>query len=208
MSQVSQASQVSGLSRFFRVAPFDASVFLSTLVFIGALGFFAVRCVLAYAGGHDPDNFDLGASVLLTVIIAYAFVRSVKGYRLGNGELVIERLGPGRLHIALGDIESAEIGEDLGSFVRSNFLSIQGLFGWAGKIHVRKPTDAKSLLIDVYGTNPSNAVLMSLKDNKRMILTPRDVQGFMDALRDSGVGERRFAPKKSYLPPVRKKKKK
>jgi hypothetical protein len=194
------------LSRFFRVAPFDATVFLITLVFIGVLGFFGVTVLLAVMDNKDPAFFDVGAGFLLAIVLAYSLLRSVRGYRLKGSELVIERLGPGRLRIPVADIASAEIGEDLGNFVRSGYLSVQGLFGWAGKVHVRKPTDVKSQLVEVYGTNPSNAVVLNLRSERRVILTPRDVEGFLGALKESGVGNKPQPVRKSYLPPARKKK--
>jgi hypothetical protein len=90
--------------------------------------------------------------------------------------------------------------------VRNGFFSTQGLFGWAGKVNVRKPTDTESRLIEVYGTNPANTVLVSLKNDNRLIVTPRDVQGFVGALRESGVGAKPLPVAKSYLAPARKKK--
>jgi len=190
------------------VAPFDAGVLLTTLFFIAALGFFGVRLLLALLNNQPPDLFDLGAGLLLAILIGYAFVRSVRGYRLEGNELVIERLGPGRLRVSLADIASAETNLDLGNFFRAGFLSIQGLFGWAGKAQVRKPTDRESQLIDVYGTNSTSTVLLSLKSEKRIIVTPFDVEGFLNALKESGVGDRPQPVKKGYLPPPRKKRKK
>ena len=100
------------MSPFFRVAPFTAQIFINTLLFIGALAFFTVRLILDLSAGRPPETFDVGASVALAIIVAYAWLRSVKGYRLEQGELVVERTGPGRLRIDLGSIQSAEARSD------------------------------------------------------------------------------------------------
>jgi hypothetical protein len=199
------------VSRFFRVASFDVQVFINTLLFIGALAFFAVRVTLDVAAGKLPQELDLGASVALAIIVGFGWLRSVKGYRLAPGELVVERTGPGRLHIALDSILSVEARSDLGSFVRAGFLSIQGLFGWAGKALVRKPTDVKSTPAEVYGTNPAKAVVLRLRDDRTLILTPADTDRFVEALREAGVsapGTPAATPaRRTYNPGVGKKKK-
>ncbi len=196
------------MSRFFRVAPFDATTFVVTIVFVLALGYFAVRTVLDFANNQPIDTFNSGAMVLLAVIMGWSLVRSVRGYRLGNGTLLIERLGPGKIGIPLADIENAEPRTDLGNFVRAGFLSMQGLFGWTGKVNVRKPTDIESQRMEVYGTNPANTVLLQLKEDRRVIVTPRDIDGFVTALRESGVGAAVPRRAKSSYMPARKKKKK
>jgi hypothetical protein len=197
------------VSRFFRVAPFTVQVFINTLLFIAALAFFAIRAALALAAGKLPDNFDLGASIALAIVIAYAWLRSVKGYRLAQRELVIERVGPGKLHISLENILSAEAQPNLGSFLRTGYLSIQGLFGWAGKTIVRKPTDLKSQQAEVYGTNPASAVVLRLQSDRMVIVTPAEVDSFLQALREAGVTGPHVAagpPPRTYTPgPARKK---
>jgi Bacterial PH domain len=198
------------VSRFFRVAPFTAQVFINTLLFIGALAFFAIRSALSLAAGTFPDSFDLGASAALAIIIGYAWLRSVKGYRLAQGELVVERAGPGKLHIALESITSAEAQAGLGSFLRAGYLGIQGLFGWAGKAIVRKPTDLQSQQAEVYGTNPANAVVLHLQSGRMLIVTPADTERFVEALREAGVrapSATGAAPRRAYAAgPARKKK--
>jgi Bacterial PH domain len=175
------------LSRFFRVAPFDVAVFVPTIVFILALGFFVVRVLLAYSAGTEPEVFDLGAGVVLAAIIGFARLRSVKGYRIGQGELLIERAGPGKVHIPLESILGAEAQSNMGAFIRSGFLSTQGLFGWSGMVSIRKPTDLKTMHAEVYGTNPANAVAVRLLSERTIIVTPADAEGFVGALREAGV---------------------
>lgn len=176
------------MSRFFRVAPFDVSIFITTIVFIVALGFFMVRALLAYSAGRQPELFDLGAGLILAVVIGFARLRSVKGYRIGQSELVIERAGPGKVHISFESILSVEAQPNMGAFIRSGYLSTQGLFGWSGVVNVRKPTDLKSVRAEVLGTNPANAVALRLQSERTIVVTPGDVEGFVSALREAGAG--------------------
>ena len=183
------------MSRFFRVAPFDAGVFIYTIIWIAALGFFLIRSVVTLLDDRFPDRFDLGSSIILGVIVGYSWLRAVKGYRLDSGKIVVERTGPGKVHIDIGDIESAEVPEDAGMFVRTGFLSAQGLFGWSGKAHMRKSSDVKSLLAEVYGTNIANSVALHMSGGRTVILTPRAREGFTAALREVGIGPKQ----ESYL---------
>jgi hypothetical protein len=182
------------MSRYFRVAPYDTSVFISTMVFILVLGFFSIRALLAVLDNRDPDNFDLGASVILSVLIVFGWLRSVKGYSLGQGALTVVSRGPGRLRIPMESIVSAEARPGLGLFMRSGFFSIQGLFGFAGTVNVRKSGDVKANYMEVYGTNPANTVVVQLRDDRTIILTPRDAPGFVQALREAGVANQTAKP--------------
>jgi hypothetical protein len=192
------------------VAPFDAGVFLTTIIFIGALAFFGIRATLAFVDNRPIDRFDLLATILLMVLIGWGLVRSVKGYRLSSGEIVVERLGPGGVHIPLASIVSAEARSDLGMFIRDNYLSTQGLFGWSGRVAIRKSKDVNAMKATAYGTNPANSVVLEMNDERKVVLTPRDIEGFVEALRDAGVGvpSAREKPKGAYLQGARKKRKK
>ncbi len=168
------------MNAVFKVAPFSATAWVWTITFLGGLLFFAVRAFLA---GTSADLFDVGAAVLLGALTLYALVRSVRGYRVGDGQVAIVRLGPGRINIHRSDISSIEAQPDIGSFFNMSFLSIGGLFGWAGKARVRRTADLQSLDADVFGTNSAYAVLMRLKSGRTLILTPADPAGFVAAVR-------------------------
>ncbi len=182
------------MGKFFRVAPLTLTALVPTLAFIAALGYFAVTIALSLVGGNFPDNFSLLAGVALALMVAYAWLRSVKGYSLAGREVIVKRAGPGKIRIPVDIIKNMEVQPDLGSFVKSGMFSIQGLFGWAGNVNVRKPTDVNSLHAQVYGTNPANMVVLRLDDGRTVILTPSDTAGFAEALRGAGVGDPPSAP--------------
>jgi hypothetical protein len=184
--------------------------FVTTIIFIAALAYFAYRMAVPFAAGKLADTFDLLATLLLAIIIGYTWLRSVKGYSLAAGEMVIDRAGPGKLRISLEDIKSAEAQPDLGSFMKTGPFSMQGLFGWSGPAEIRKPGELKSLQAQVYGTNPANTIVLQLADGRTVIVTPNDVAGFTGALHEAGVGSRPSfaeAPRPQYKAAARKKRK-
>jgi hypothetical protein len=175
------------LAESFKVAPYGAIAWVWTLSFIGGTIFFGARALLALANGRQPQFFDVGAAAVLLVLLVYAWLRSVRGYTVEGGQVVVNRAGPGRVNIAIADIDAAEADSDLGSFINPTFLSTGGLFGWAGKVKVRKPSDVNSLDAIAYGTNPSKAVLLALNNGRLVVLTPTDPKAMETALQVAGV---------------------
>lgn len=173
----------------FRVARYGTSVTITTVVFIVALIYFLVRSAFEIQAAHI-DTFDLAVTVLLLIAVVFAWLRSIRSYSLGDQQIVVNRAGPGKLHISLADIQSAEARPDVGSFLRVGFLTTQGLFGWAGRAQVRKPTDRTSLDAFVYGTNSNNSVVLQLSDNRTFIITPSDPEAMVAALQEAGAGRR------------------
>jgi hypothetical protein len=175
------------LAESFKVAPYGGVAWVWTLSFIGGTIFFGVRAVLALSEGRQPDFFDVGATAVLLVLLVYAWLRSVRGYSVEGDQVVISRAGPGKVNIAIADIEGAKADPDLGSFINPTFLSTGGLFGWAGKVKVRKPSDVNSLDAVAYGTNPARALLLALNNGRLVVLTPEDPKAMETALQVAGV---------------------
>jgi hypothetical protein len=137
--------------------------------------------------GLVPQPLDLFLTVVIFGILLYAWMRSVRSYHLTDSELVIVRAGPGRMHIALGEILGAQAAPEIGTFFNIGILSIGGVLGWAGKVRVRNPSDLKSLEADVYGTNPRYSVALEMKTGRKLIVTPADPAGFAVALQKLGA---------------------
>ena len=175
------------MGKYFRVASFDAPVYVNTILYIVGLVFFLGKIALSLANGSTPELFDVGVSLALLLMVAVAAIRSVKGYLMSAGEIVVERRGPGKVLIPLEKVLSAEATTTLGGFFRPSFLSLQGLFGWTGPTQVRNTTDVNSLKALVYGTRAANTVVLKLTNDRTVLLTPADVQGFVQALREAGV---------------------
>lgn len=176
------------MTESFKVAPYGTTAWVWTISFIVGLLYFGTRSVMAIASGHLPDPIDGILTIILVPLLIYAWIRSVRGYRLEADSLIIDRAGPGKIHIPVAEIEQVTGNADLGSFFNMGFLSIGGVFGWAGKVRVRKPTDIKSVDADVYGTNSRHQVLLEMKNGSKIILTPANPQAMETALRVAGVG--------------------
>jgi PH (Pleckstrin Homology) domain-containing protein len=185
------------LAQSFKVAPYGAVAWVWTVSFIAAVLFFGGRALLDVAGGRQPQLFDVGAAAVLLVLLVYGWLRSVRGYSIEGDRLVIHRAGPGKVNIAIPDIEAAEADSDLGSFINPSFLSTGGLFGWAGKVKVRKPMDVNSLDAIAYGTTPAKAVLLALKNGRLIVVTPNDPNALETALQVAGVSRPAEAGRKS-----------
>jgi hypothetical protein len=174
----------------FKVAQYGITAWIWTASFIVGLLYFGGFSVVALANGRVPDTFDGGLAVVLVPLLVYAWIRSVRGYRLEGNDIVIDRAGPGKIHIPLAGIEQVKSNPDLGSFFNMGILSIGGVFGWAGKVRVRKPSDIHSVDAEVYGTNSKNQLLLEMKNGNKIILTPADPQAMETSLRIAGVGPR------------------
>ncbi|MEO8288117.1 MAG: PH domain-containing protein [Chloroflexota bacterium] len=178
------------MTESFKVAPFGTTAWIWTVSFVVGLIYFGGRTILALASGFVPDTFDSVAAVMLVPLVIYAWIRSVRGYRLQDGIVIIDRAGPGKINIPVSEIEQVDGNPDVGTFFNMGILSIGGVFGWAGRVRVRKPADVKSMDVDVYGTNPKNSVLLEMKNGTKIILTPADPQAMETSLRIAGAGAR------------------
>lgn len=175
------------MSQFFRVAPLGATALVWTIGFIVALLYFGGRALLEVVNGELPDPLDAGVGIVLSLLIIYAWLRSVKGYVVGDSALTVVRAGPGRIHIAVENIESIKANPDIGGFFNNSLLSVGGVFGWAGKASVRQPLDIRSTQAEIYGTNPRNSVVLQLSSGRTIIVTPANPSALLGAIQDLGV---------------------
>ena len=175
----------------FRVAPFSVTTWIWTGTFFVVLAFFVWRMVSN--GASDP--FDVGVSVLLSILIVFGFVRSVRAYHVTDRTIEVARTLASRIRLDRAEIASIEVRPNLGSFFNRSILATGGLFGWSGKARIRNPTDVDSLEAEVFGTNPANAVLVELKSGRNVVLTPADPKAFVAAVQGpqpkQGGGQRK-----------------
>lgn len=165
----------------FRIAPYSVTAWIWTVAFIAGLVYFVYRIVVTGAA----DLSDIAFSGLLGFMVIFAYMRSVKAYRVTESEVQIVRSGPGRISISKADINNVTAKPDIGAFFNMGLLGTGGLFGWGGKARVRHPTDIKSLETEVFGTNSANSVLIELSSGRTIILTPADPAAFVAALQGS-----------------------
>jgi len=171
------------VSETFKPAPPGMVAIIWTLSFMGVFAFFVVRVVLSISPGGSPDLFDIGGALILAGCIIYGWARSIKSYRVSEGELNIERAAMKGVSVPLALVKSAQADPDVGSFFNMSMFGSGGLFGWGGKARVRKTMDVDSMEAYVYGSNPKNSVVFKLDEGKNIIVTPADPQGFLAAIR-------------------------
>lgn len=171
------------MSGVFPVARFGATAWVWTIGFCAAALFFGWGTVNALANGRTPDNYDLGASLLLVTVIIASWARSARRYRVTDGNLYIDRWVIGRITIPLESITLIEALATPVSFFNIGLLSTGGLFGWAGKTHLRKLNDRQALQAELYGTNPAKVVIVGLNDDRTYALTPADPGGLVNVVR-------------------------
>jgi hypothetical protein len=181
----------------FKVAPYNAVAWIWTIIYLLATIYFAGLAISDLISGYIPDPIVALFAVFLVPLMIYAWLRSVRGYRLEGNDLIVDRAGPGKIHIAVSNIDSVNGSPDLGSFFNRSFLSLGGVFGWSGRVGVRKAQDINTLDADAYGTNSSKMVLLEMKDGRKIILTPQDPQAMETSLRSAGVGPRPVRPTSS-----------
>jgi len=172
----------------FKVAPYGTVAWIWTIVWSLLTLYFAVVTIMYLANGQIPAPLDALFTVVLVSTLIYAWLRSVRGYRLEGGELIIDRAGPGKIHISVSNIANVDGNPNLGSFFNRSFFSLGGVFGWSSRVGVRKAQDINTLDADAYGTNPGKMLLLEMKDGRKIILTPRDPQAMEASLRMAGVG--------------------
>lgn len=169
------------MSNSFKVAPMGSAAIVWTVTFVVGLLFFAWRVVDLGLS----SLFDLGAAIVLLLLIVYAWFRSVRAYNVGNGDVVIVRAGTGRITIPVDNITRVEFKPEIGTFFNMSMLSIGGLFGWAGKTQVKEKASLNTMQAEVYGTNANNSVVMLLRSGRTLVLTPADPAGFVAAVQQA-----------------------
>src|SRR5438105_14935192 len=75
----------------FKVARYSGLALTWTITFVVVFLYFLARVIVALSGGARLDTLELGFAILLGVATGYAWLRSVKRYRLADDRVVSER---------------------------------------------------------------------------------------------------------------------
>ncbi len=183
------------MSETFKPAPPSVATIITTLVFVGVLVYFAVNVAFALSKGAYPSLFDAGGVLLLLGFIGFGWARSVKAYRVSEGELNIDRAVIKGVQVPLELIKSVQVDAEIGSFYNRSMLGSGGLFGWGGKARFRKHTDISATDAYIYGSNPKNSVIFRLEGGQNIVVTPADPQGFVAAIRKANTRQDLIPPK-------------
>jgi hypothetical protein len=184
------------LNGVFPVARFGATAWVWTIGFFAGALYFGWRTLDAISGGRAPDTYDVGAGLLLIAFIIISWARSVRRYRVADGNLYIDKRVLGKVTLPLDSIRRIEVLGAPVSFFNTGILSTGGLFGWAGKTQLRKSSDQHALQAELYGTNPEKVVIVGLTNDQTYALTPTDPDGLVAAVR---AGMKAPEPEENYL---------
>ena len=194
------------MSQTFRPAPPSTATIITTLAFVGVFIFFAANVILAFSSGFYPSLFDAGGTVILLGFLAFGWARSVKAYRVSEGELNIDRALIKGVHVPLELIKSVQADPDIGSFYNRSMLGSGGLFGWGGKARVRTHSDINAKDAYVYGSNAKHSVIFRLEGDQTIVVTPADPQAFVTAIREANRRQDILSPKQKVAAETPKKK--
>ena len=125
----------------------------------------------------DPGNkYKMYAGKVFSLLIFIAVLlncltRNIRAYILTNDKLIIKRvLKESDVEIMLSDIQKVERFPEE-EFVKSRRISNFSIFGYFGDFH--HPTFA---YYKMYATNLSNLIMIEMKNNKKIVISPDDLE--------------------------------
>ncbi len=166
-------------------APWGRSVKIVT----GLVAVMAIALVLAGIARPAQMPVVVRLSLILgpPLVMGATALFAVRGYRIGNGEIEIERLG-WSTHLSLDLLKSATV--DSGAMRRSIRLAGDGglfaIVGWYWNRKLRK--------YRAFATDPKRSVVLKFAD-RTVVVTPDNPERFVEAIRErsgiTGTGERK-----------------
>ncbi|MEX0811202.1 MAG: PH domain-containing protein [Chitinophagales bacterium] len=112
---------------------------------------------------------QIGAFVLLFLVIVFSYLFAPKAYKITDSELQVLR-PVGNKKFKLSDISEVRFVENSLKTVGIRTFGVGGLFGYYGKFYFK---DIGS--VNMYATKLGNRILITMKDDKKIILTPNDL---------------------------------
>ncbi len=153
-------------------ASYDTNVkVISTIVILLLL--YVVWIPIGEIYKEPIETFNLilvGVVIVFTISIpVVCYIYSPQNYKIENGEFIIQRVAKDR-RIKLSDIAEVRLTDkaEMKGVVRT--FAVGGLFGYYGKF-----SSGKLGAMTWYATQHKNMVLITLKDGKKIIVTPDDI---------------------------------
>jgi len=142
----------------------DMMTRLITLVLIAITIYVVYQQIVIFLEKKEMNTIFVGAILILVLLLSIAF--KPLSYILTVDNLVIKRIA-GDILIAKNDIKSAELLKSgtLGTLVRG--FGIGGYFGYMGSYY-----SSKIGWLTMYATRRDNRILITIKDDKKIIITP------------------------------------
>jgi hypothetical protein len=146
---------------------FTKVVTLFLLSFYGVLIFKFIR------GSYEPEASEpviIKLLILLTVVIVIVYLFSVKKYRITNDSLEIVRVLNVK-SISLSSLKEVRVVSNSEMAWTIRLFGSGGLFGFIGYFW-----NYKHRFISAYATRMTRLVLVTTKENKKMIISPEDFE--------------------------------
>ena len=147
---------------------------LGWLITIGVVVLFIVVIASQYPilqTGNSIIPILVTAVVIATFIFSYAFHPSA--YSLSSTELTILRPAKNAVY-PFNDLASAVLVDTKDMRYTLRTFGVGGLFGYYGKF-----TNSKYGNMTWYASRRTGMILISTKDDKKIVVTPNDVDGFL-----------------------------
>lgn len=158
----------------FKASLSKTSILLTLLVLL--LVGWVPASVFFYGAGNVPFLFKLGIILLLALSLLIGWGYSVRGYGVERGELLIKRPFQNKV-VDLRDIRYAQRA-DLKDMRKSfRVFGSGGYFGHFGKFYNKKYGS-----MAWYATDLKNAVLLTLHNGKKLLVTPDAPEEFIQVL--------------------------
>jgi hypothetical protein len=142
-----------------------------TIIFTLICLLLAFCCVFMFFDGGLSAVGAVLSALVLPIILGITYLFSVKGYALRNDELVITRpISP--VHFAISDIESVD-NTKIAATSSVRLFGSGGLFGYLGSFYNKRQGR-----FTLYATNRANIRLLTLKNGKKIGISPDDMTFF------------------------------
>lgn len=168
-------------------APWSSSLKVTSAMASSILA--GVALIGLITGPRDEWIWQLSMVGLPALILLSAVPFLIRGYRIADGELEIQRLG-WTTRVSLDGLQSVEV--DPRAMERSlRTFGNGGLFCIAGRFR-----NARLGPYRAWATDPGRAVVLRFP-GRTLVVTPDRPQAFADALGAVGQGERASAPERA-----------
>jgi hypothetical protein len=160
---------------FFKATLDRATNLISAAV---ALLLLAIPYILTSASNGDiPAPLLLLITLVNIIILGAAYLFSTKGYSVDNQHFIIHKPFS-KTKIERNQIESVSQVEPAAVRLSIRLFGSSGLFGYYGLFRNKTLGNYTA-----YGTQRQNYILLTIKNNKKIIVTPDDPEGLIEALR-------------------------
>jgi len=158
---------------------YSATLGKSSMIITFLVGVFFLALIglgIGYIRGHDGKPIPLYTSIVCIAIYTIAYAFRVLGYVLTIDELIIQR-PLFNVYIPLKDIRDGGMVDQHIKAIR--IAGVGGLFGYWGTF-----ASFSKGFMTWYVTRKDRLVMIVMKNNKKILISPDDAAGFVQELKE------------------------